>query len=186
MAEKLTNGSIILDVHGVGYGLLVPAADFNHMPQGDMQKVLIYEHIRENGHDLYGFTDIHSKQLFEQLLDVSGVGPKMALCILSVGSTAQVKGAIANGDVKLLQAASGVGKRVAERVVVDLKDKVGLPNGPADQLLQRASIHIKDDAIQALQALGYTTEDAVVALSSVDKDLPTEERVRQVLKGGGL
>lgn len=177
---------IVLNVHGVGYGLLTPVEDFNKLVVGDETKFYVYEHIRENSHDLFGFIHIHSKALFEQLLGVNGVGPKMALNMLSIGSSGQVLAAIAGGDVKFLQSASGVGKRVAERVVVDLKDKVGLPSDAADALLSRPGINNQDEATQALVALGYSNEDAAMALGSVSKDLSTEERVKLALKGSSL
>ena len=185
VAEKVSD-VVVLDVKGVGYGLLVPAEDYGHLLAGDPAKLYVYEHIRENSHDLYGFTQLDTKVLFEKLLDVNGVGPKMALNILSIGSVAQVLAAIAGGDVKFLQSASGVGKRVAERVVIELKDKVGLSSDAADVLLARPGANQKDEAVQALTALGYSTEDAAQALASVPKDLKTEERVKQALKGSSL
>src|SRR3989344_9165615 len=125
VAEKLV-GVLVLEVGGVGYGLLVTNEDFDKLDVGEETKVYVYEHIRENSHDLYGFCSLDSKSLFEQLLEVNGVGPKMALNILDVGSADALRAAIAAGDTKFIQAASGVGKRVAERVIVELKDKVGL------------------------------------------------------------
>lgn len=185
VAEKLSE-LLIVDVKGVGYGVLVPAEDYSRLLQGDPVKLYIYEHIRENAHDLFGFTNMQTKALFEQLLGVNGVGPKMALNILSIGSASQVTGAIAGGDVKFLQSAQGVGKRVAERVVVDLKDKVGLPSDAADMLISRPGANMQDEAVQALMALGYSADDAALALGSVSKDLSIEERVKQALKGSSL
>ncbi len=138
VAEKLSE-LVIIDVKGVGYGVLVPAEDYGHLANGDKVKLHIYEHIRENAHELYGFSKLETKQLFEQLLNVNGVGPKMALNILSIGSVSQLLGAIAGGDVKFLESAQGVGKRVAERVVVELKDKVGLSSDMAEAVLRRPS-----------------------------------------------
>lgn len=184
--EEKINDLVVLNVKGIGYGLLVSSEDFGHLQLGDNSKLYIYEHIRENSHDLFGFSNLDTKQLFEKLLEVNGVGPKMALNVLSIGSVNQVINAIASGDAKFLQSASGVGKRVAERVVVDLKDKVGLPSDGADLLLTRASINAKDEATQALMGLGYSLEDAVHALAIVDKKLSTEERVKQALKGSSL
>lgn len=183
VAEKIGE-LVILNVNGVGYGLLTAIEDFNKVIVSDEAKFYVYEHIRENSHDLFGFIDLQSKALFEQLLGVNGVGPKMALNILSIGPSSQVLTAIATGDVKFLQSASGVGKRVAERLVVDLKDKVGLPSDAADALLTRPGIGSQDEATQALVALGYSPEDAAMALNSVSKDLSTENRIKQALKGG--
>ena len=182
VSEKLTD-TVVLNVHGVGYGLLVPAEDYGALNTSQQAKLYVYEHIREASFDLYGFTKVQSKALFEQLLSVNGIGPKMALNMLSIGSVDQVRAAIANGDVKFLQQASGVGKRVAERAVIELKDKVGLDGSlGADSLLARPNT--ADEAVAALTTLGYSNDDASAALAHVSNDLPTEERVRQALKGG--
>lgn len=183
VGEKLSE-MVVLDVQGVGYGLLVPVEDYGKLAAGDKVKFYIYEHIRENTHDLYGFMQMDTKRLFEQLLDVNGVGPKMALSILGVGSAGDVRNGIASGDTKLIQAAPGVGKRVAERVVVDLKDKVGLTaTSNPEALFVGSTIANQDEAVQALVGLGYTVQDAAQALAKVDKSLGTEERVKQALKG---
>ena len=183
VAEK-TLDQVILDVSGVGYGLLVTGEDYGRLATGDLAKLYVYEHIRENAHDLFGFLHLDTKQLFELLLGVNGVGPKMALGVLNTGPANDVRAAIASGDVKLIQKASGVGKRVAERIVVDLKDKVGLQGVDLSTtgLLQSDAALLKDEAVEALVVLGYTAADAASVLSVVDKDLPTEERIRQALK----
>lgn len=186
VAEKNTENNIVLEVNGgVGYEVFVAGEDWGRLGQGDLAKFHIYEHIREQSHDLFGFTATDTKNLFKQLIDVNGVGPKMALNILNTGTSAEVRQAIAGGDLKQIQKASGVGKRVAERVVVELKDKVGLPGvdlGQAGLLRgQQATPH--DEAAEALVALGYGIDDATRALANVDANLPTEERIRQALKG---
>lgn len=175
---------VVLDVNGVGYGLLVTVEDYGKLTTGEPARMYIYEHIRDNAHDLFGFTNQETKALFELLLTVNGVGPKMALSILSTGSDNDVRAAIAGGDTKFIQGASGVGKRVAERVVVDLKDKVGLAgiDLAGAGLLQTDGILRQDDAIEALVALGFSPQDAAKALQAVDPNLPTEERVKLALK----
>lgn len=182
VSEKLGE-LVVLDVGGVGYGLLVPVEDYGKLSAGDKTRFYIYEHIREQAHDLYGFTQIDTKRLFEQLLDVNGVGPKMALSILSIGSVEDVRGAIAAGDTKRLQQANGVGKRVAERVVVDLKDKVGLVATVGNDIFVSDTSLSQDEAVQALVALGYSPQDAASALSNIDEKLSTEDRIKQALKG---
>lgn len=183
VAERLGE-VVVLDVQGVGYGVLVTNEDFGQLVLGQQAKVYVHEHIREQSHDLFGFCHIETKQLFELLLGVNGVGPKMALSVLSIGSSGSVRTAIATGDVKYIQQASGVGKRVAERIVVDLKDKVGLAGVDlaltgllhSDQNLQQ------DEAVEALMSLGYSVQDAAKALQDIDTLLPTEQRITLALK----
>ena len=181
--EKTVN-SIVLDVNGVGYEIFASFNDQAKLNSGDSAKLFIYEHIREQSHDLFGFLNKQDKQLFEQLLSVNGIGPKMALSILNIGNGQEVRAAIATGQVKILQSASGVGKKVAERIVVDLKDKVGLSaSDDATSFLLDASINSTDEAFNALIALGYSSQDATESLRGVDDSLSVEERIRQALKG---
>lgn len=182
--EKIAD-TVVLDAQGVGYGVYVTAEDHGKLAAGEKTKLYIYEHIREQSHDLFGFLSNDTKNLFEQLLNVNGVGPKMALNMLSIGSPTDVRQAIASGDVKYIQQAPGVGKRVAERVVVDLKDKVGLAGVDLEStgMLQSDEKLMKDEAVEALVALGYTTADAAAALQPIDSDIPTEDRIKQALKG---
>jgi Holliday junction DNA helicase RuvA len=184
VTEKLGD-ILVLDVHGVGYGLLMTTEDFGGLPTGEATKVYVYEHIREQSHDLFGFASIDTKQLFELLLGVNGVGPKMAINVLSIGRSGEVRAAIATGDVKYIQQAAGVGKRVAERIVVDLKDKVGLEGVDlaSTGLLQGNQVLMGDEAVEALVSLGYSPQDAAVALQHVDDSLPTEERIKLALRG---
>lgn len=175
---------VVLECAGVGYGVLVTATDADKLHVGEDAKLYIYEHIKEDAHDLYGFINSATKSLFVQLLSVKNVGPKVALAVLDIGSGDSVRAAIANGDVKFLQSAKGVGKRAAEQIVVELRDKVGAPVGEAAEgLVSRAGVNQQDEAWQALVALGFTEADAQAALSKVDVNLPTEERIRLALKG---
>lgn len=183
ISEKFVD-SIVVDVNGVGYGLLVTADDYAKLPLNDKTKLYVYEHIREASHDLFGFSRIETKQLFEQLLSVKNVGPKVALAVLDIGSGDYVRSAIASGEVKTLQTAKGVGKRAAEQIVVELRDKVGIVAGSgADDIINRGSVNQTDEAVQALVALGYQEIDAQLALQNIDKDLSTEDRIKQALKG---
>jgi len=175
--------SVILEVSGVGYEILIPIDDLSQLNVGQDTKLQIYEHIRENIYDLYGFLDSQSKALFIKLINVNGVGPKAGLNILSVGSLSRVREAIASGDVKTIQSAPGVGKRVAERVVIDLKDKVGLISSVDEKsLLSSEDIILQDEAVQALVALGYDLTDATKAIDKIDKKLDVQERIRLALK----
>lgn len=183
IAEKLLD-IVVLDVHGVGYGLFMTIEDYGSVSQGQQARVYVYEHIREMSHDLFGFLSQDTKSLFEQLLDVNGVGPKMALNVLNIGNAPQVRAAIAGGDTKFIQRANGVGKRVAERIVIELKDKVGLVGVDlrTSGILQGEMQLIGDDAAEALVSLGFTSQDAVRALQDIDASLPVEERVKRALR----
>lgn len=177
------NNGVVLECAGVGYGVIVTLSDFGNVTLGETAKLFIHEHIREDSHDLYGFIANDTKLLFEQLLSVKNVGPKVALSVLDIGSADALRQAIADGDVKRLQTAKGVGKRAAEQIVVELRDKVGAPVGDAaESLISRAGINQQDEALQALVALGYSEADAAAALSSIDQLLPVEARIKQALK----
>jgi Holliday junction DNA helicase RuvA len=183
VSEKLAD-MVVLDVQGVGYGLQVTAEDFGRLASGEKAKLYVYEHIREQAYDLFGFVLLDTKKLFEQLLGVKNVGPKVALAVLDIGNAAGVRGAIAAGDVKLLQSAKGVGKRAAEQIVVELRDKVGLDaSDAAEGIVSRPGINTGDEAVEALISLGYSPQDATLALKDVDPSLSTEDRIKHALKG---
>lgn len=183
VAEKF-NDSIVVDTGGVGYEIYVAASDFERFSVGGEAKIYTYHHVREQAEELFGFSSLAAKKLFQLLITVQGVGPKAALAILSLGEAEIVRNAIANADHAFIQKAAGVGKKTAERVVVDLSDKVGVPAAydRADSLLQTSS-NTADEALEALVALGYTLADAARALEGVDPALPTAERVTRALRG---
>jgi Holliday junction DNA helicase RuvA len=182
VAEKF-NSSIIVDVHGVGYEVAVALGDYEHALLGEPVKFYTHHHIREQSQELFGFTSLAAKKLFEMLITVQGVGPKAALAILSLGESEVVRNAIANSDATFITKASGVGKRIAERVVVDLADKVGLPlRTDTSPLGLSTQLTHTDEALEALMALGYTLNDATKALEGVPTDLSTADRVTQALR----
>jgi len=182
VAEKF-NGSLVIDVHGVGYEVSVATNDFDAVILDQEVKFYTYHHVREQSEELFGFSSLAAKKLFEMLITVQGVGPKAALAILSLGDAEQVRNAIANADSGFVQKATGVGKKTAERVVVDLSDKVGLPThyGRTEAPVQ-TELNTSDEALEALMALGYTLADATKALENVDVNLPTAQRVTEALK----
>ena len=182
VAEKF-NGSLVIDVHGVGYEVSVATNDFDAVILDQEVKFYTYHHVREQAEELFGFSSLAAKKLFEMLITVQGVGPKAALAILSLGDAEQVRNAIANADSGFVQKATGVGKKTAERVVVDLSDKVGLPThyGRTETPLQ-TELNTSDEALEALMALGYKLADATKALENVDINLPTSQRVTEALK----
>ncbi len=182
VAEKF-NSSLIVDVHGVGYEVAVAALDYDAALLNEPIKLFTYHHIREQSQELFGFSSLAAKKLFELLITVQGVGPKAGLAILSLGDSETVRNAIANSDAGFITKASGVGKKTAERVVVDLSDKVGMPLHYSNTQVGVTRVSQSDEALEALMALGYSLSDATVALEHVPTDLPTAQRVTLALKG---
>ncbi|MBQ3261184.1 Holliday junction branch migration protein RuvA [Candidatus Saccharibacteria bacterium] len=182
LEEKFGN-SIIVDVHGVGYEITVTSLDFESLNLTDNVKLYTYQKVSENDISLYGFTSLAAKKLFELLLSVNGIGPKAAISILSLASPEEVRNAIANADSAFVSKATGVGKKSAERVIIDLSDKVGLPThyGATVANLPAAKKE-NDEALDALIALGFPLKEATAALEHVDPSLPVDERIRLALK----
>lgn len=182
VAEKF-GSSVIVDVSGVGYEIALSAIDYDETNLNDKKKFYTYHKVSETSEDLFGFSTLAAKKIFELLISVNGVGPKAGMAILSLGTPEDVRNAIANGDAGFIAKASGVGKKSAERVIVDLKDKVGLPSKYGEATVVGATkIDESDEALDALMALGFPLKEATDALSKVDQSLPTEERIRQALK----
>ena len=183
VAEKFNN-SVIVDVHGVGYEVQVALGDYEQALLHESVKFYTYHHIREQSQDLFGFSSLAAKKLFELLISVQGVGPKAALAILSLGDSEVVRNAIANEDAGYIAKASGVGKKTAERVIVDLADKVGTAlRYDNDVTGVSQSISHTDEALEALMALGYNLADASKALEGISTELSTAQRVTEALKG---
>src|SRR3954468_3756561 len=182
---------VTLDVGGVGYDVLIPLSSFNKLPQpGQDLHILTHLAIREDAHVLYGFMTAPERDLFRMLINtVSGIGPKIALNILSGISVTAFRGAVANGDIKALSQISGVGKKTAERIIVELRDRIGAPGAweassaarglsPDDQKI--------NDAVLALLALGFKQMDAHdtvrKAQAAMGPQASTEDLVRACLK----
>lgn len=180
--EKFGN-TVTVDVAGVGYEIMVPTLDFEAAMLGEEKKFFTFHQVRENAEELYGFSSLAAKKLFELLTSVQGVGPKAAIAILSLAETESVRNAIANADAAFVAKAAGVGKKTAERVVLDLGDKVGTPSHyGATEVSMPVAEKKADEALDALIALGFPLKEATAALENVDASLPVEERVRLALK----
>ncbi len=183
--EKFGANGLIVDVSGVGYEMLVPVPDYENANLGEEKKFYTYHQVRENTEELYGFSSLVAKKLFELLISVQGVGPKAGIAIMSLAEAEEVRNAIANGDIAFVGKASGVGKKSAERVIVDLRDKVGIPSkyGATDVKYGVKKVDETDEALDALIALGFPLKEATAALEKVPVELSVEERVRLALKG---
>jgi holliday junction DNA helicase RuvA len=171
-----TPEGLILDVNGVGYLVHATPSALRRADGGGELTVETYTHVREDALQLYGFADLEERELFEQLLSVSGVGPKVALAIVSGSPPAELRRAIALDDTARFEAIPGIGKKTAQRVVLELKGKLG--SEPV--AIGIAAPHLV--ARDALVELGYSVADAENALAAVDPSLPPEERVRLALK----
>jgi holliday junction DNA helicase RuvA len=168
-----TADGLVLDVNGVGY--LVQATPSAAANGGDEITVETYLHVREDALQLYGFADMAERELFVQLLGVNGVGPKVALAIVSGSRPGELRKAIVREDVARFQAIPGIGKKTAERIVLELKEKIVVDvaeAAPGGDLTAR----------DALVELGYSLVDAERALAEVDDSLPVEEQVRHALR----
>lgn len=183
LTEKFDN-SVIIDVNGVGYEVNLSGIDYENLSLDDEVKLYTYHHVREQAEELFGFTSLAAKRLFELLISVQGIGPKAGMAILSLAPAEEVRNAIANADSAYVAKASGVGKKSAERVIVDLRDKVGLPTyyGRKNEPQVATKPLENDEALDALMALGFTLADATKALEGVDSDLPVDQRIRAALK----
>jgi len=169
-----TLDGVVLDVNGVGYLLRLTLRALRKA-EGEREVTLeTYLHVREDALQLYGFAEPAERELFEQLLSVSGVGPKVALAIVSGSTPADLRRAIAREDTSRFMAIPGIGKKTAQRVVLELKEKLGIEpvEGGVPDLVAR----------DALVELGYTLPEAERALATTDPELPPEERVRLALK----
>lgn len=176
--------SIIIDVHGLGFEVMLSAIDLEKVNLGDQLKLFTYHKVSEQNEELYGFSSLLSKRLFELLISVQGVGPKAAMSILGLAESEEIRNAIANTDAAFITRAAGIGKKTAERIIVDLRDKVGLPSriGRAANSDLPGLTSAKDDALDALMALGYTLAEASASLADVDPNLDTAARVRAALQ----
>lgn len=182
---------VIIEVNGTGYEVLIPLSSYDKLPSpGQPLKILTHLVVREDAHTLYGFMTTAERELFRLLINtVSGIGPKIALNVLSGISVTAFRGAVANGDIKMLSQISGVGKKTAERIVVELKDKVGAAGAWEASSAQRGlspDDQKVNDAVLALMALGFKQIEAHDMVRAAQNALgPTaslEELVRACLK----
>jgi Holliday junction DNA helicase RuvA len=178
---------VVLDVNGVGYEALIPLSSFDKLPlPGQSVKLLTQLVIREDSHTLYGFMSSDERDLFRLLVNtVSGIGPKIALNILSGINVTAFRGAVANNDVKALSQISGVGKKTAERIVVELKDKVGLAGAWEATSAKRSLSNDEqrlNDAVLALMALGFKQLDAHDAIRQAQAVLGPEATVEALVR----
>lgn len=173
----------IIDVSGVGYKVYVSASSITNSGKvGDVAKFWTYLSVRENALDLYGFTTREEVHMFEMLLGVSGIGPKSALGIMSIAPVGTLVSAISSGDSSYLTKVSGIGKKIAQKIVIELQGKLGVAIKESDGKNMKEDF----DVMEGLQSLGYSSVEARAALSKISPNVKgTGERIKEALKNIG-
>lgn len=174
---------LILETGGIGYQVFLPPTLYSELVTGTQAEIYIHDHIKEDARDLYGFKSFDELEMFELLLSISGVGPKSALGIMAISSVDELKASIASGDVAMLNKVSGIGKKTAERIVLELREKISTINFESVAAGTASAASLQSDEIDALMALGYPLQQAREALRQVDPAITKSgERVREALK----
>ena len=185
---EITEDAIIVENQGIGYEIAVPGQVFDYLPSvGEEVKIYTYHYVREDAILLYGFLTKEDVRIFKMLIGVSGIGPKGALAILSVLSTDDLRFAILGDDAKAIAKAPGVGAKTAQRVIIELKDKLSLEDAFEQKLANQAqkaelnpTIGVKNEAILALTSLGYSQSEALKVLQGIE--ISPDDQVEDVLK----
>lgn len=174
---------IILEVHGIGYELLIPLSTYDRLPpEGHPCKLLVHDHIREDAHLLFGFASPSERELFRLLLNVSGIGPKTALSALSGMNPRELRTCIAERNIKRLAKLPGIGKKTAERITVELNDKINpLESFAADPDESPLSANCRD-AVLALTALGHTQDAAIKAVRAISQSPNPPQSTEDIIK----
>lgn len=185
---EITEDAIIVENQGIGYEIAVPGQVFDYLPSvGEEVKIYTYHYVREDAILLYGFLTKEDMRIFKMLIGVSGIGPKGALSILSVLSTDDLRFAILGDDAKAIAKAPGVGAKTAQRVIIELKDKLSLEDAFEQKLANQAqkaelnpAVGVKNEAILALTSLGYSQSEALKVLQGIE--ISPDDQVEDVLK----
>lgn len=185
---EITEDAIIVENQGIGYEIAVPGQVFDYLPSvGEEVKIYTYHYVREDAILLYGFLTKEDVRIFKMLIGVSGIGPKGALAILSVLSTDDLRFAILGDDAKAIAKAPGVGAKTAQRVIIELKDKLSLEDAFEQKLANQAQkaelnpvVGVKNEAILALTSLGYSQSEALKVLQGIE--ISPDDQVEDVLK----
>lgn len=177
--QLITDKYAIIDVHGVGYKIFLPSKTLSEISNEDAVSIFTHLIVKEDALDLYGFKTLAERDFFEMLISVSGVGPKGALGVISVSSLENLKKAIASSEITYLTQVSGIGKKTAEKVVIELRDKLQLFNVDSNGFTFRGD----SDVIEALKSLGYSHFDARDAVKEIPKEITdTNSRIKEALK----
>jgi len=179
--EFILNNYVVLDVNDVGYKIFMTAYSLGKIAGSDNVEIFIHTHVREDVLALYGFMSLEELEMFELLISVSGIGPKAGLGILTIADPKTIKTAIANDDASILTRVSGVGKKTAERVILELQNKVSeMPSG------EKGEISSDGDVLEALVSMGYSISEARDALKSIPREIiDVSEKIKMALKNIG-
>ncbi len=190
LLEEIGTEHVVVESGGMGYHILVPASVFSELPPlSEPVKIYTYLHVREDAMVLFGFMTKEDKETFKMLITVNGIGPKGAMGILSGLSTYELKVAIMNNDVNSICLAPGVGKKTAQKLILELKDKLKIDDYTELMNQQMAATGvgvgqgIMDDAIEALVSLGYTSHEAIRAVKGMSHLETVEDIIKEALKG---
>ncbi len=181
---ELTPTTLLLELNGLGYELNISLQSFSQLQDLSTCQMYVHEVIREDAHLLFGFTSKDERDIFRKLISVSGVGANTARMILSSMNSDEVRQAIATGDVELLKSVKGIGAKSAQRIIVDLKDKID-KSSDISQIFKLADNTIKKEALSALEILGFSrkyAEKVIDKLLAGESSLPVEELIKQALK----
>lgn len=184
--------SIVIDVNGIGYLIYVPATTFDYLPSvGEMIKIHTYLYIREDAMILYGFLTKDDLEMFKMLITVNGIGPKGGLAVLSTLSSDDLRFAILSGDSKAISKAPGIGAKTAQRVILDLKDKMSLEDAFEKKITHEGQLPVaskentvKNEAVLALTALGYSQTESLKTVSGIEitEDMDVEAVLKAALR----
>jgi Holliday junction DNA helicase RuvA len=184
IVTQLNPASVTVEAGGIGYFISISLSTYSKLDGKTDLKILIHEVIREDAHQLFGFADIEEREIFRQLISVSGVGASTARMMLSSLSPVEIEKAIIGSDVNLLKSVKGIGLKTAQRIIVDLKDKVGKQSG-SGEIFAFADNTRRDEALSALVMLGFPKGAVSKVLEKIvreEKDLTVEEMIKRALK----
>jgi holliday junction DNA helicase RuvA len=181
--DLLFRPHVLIDVNGVGYKVLVPENVYSNLKLGEKIKIFIYTYVREDELSLFGFLQAEDLRLFENLISVSGIGPKTALNIFSFGSRSDIQNAIVKGDVSFFTSVPRLGTKNAQKIIIELKNKMG---GLFELDLSGKDFEQNKEVIDALKTFGFSVSEAQKAIREIKQtDLTTEEKIRLTLKSLG-
>ena len=176
--SHISSENCLLNIGGVGYEISCPNRTLQQLKADEKVELFIYTHVREDQLKLFGFKTETDKELFISILDVSGVGPKIALSILTAGTASQIKQAIAQADVNFFTQIKGLGKKNAQKIIIELKTKLG---SVKELDLAQSEAEYSPDVIAALQSFGFLKRDILKTLKTLDSNLSEQELIKQSL-----